>query len=156
MNRAYLAGPDEGEAIWFAGALMLLKADGEQTQGRFTLIDQIAPPGYTVPRHIHHSEDEAWYVLEGEVTLYCGDQVLTAAKGSWAFAPRDVPHSFKAGPDGARLLTFTAPAGFDDFVREAGEPAQTLTPPPPAEMDVENLSTIAAKYGIQIVGPPPA
>ena len=156
VNRAYVSAPDDGEALWFSGALMVVKATGEQTDGRFALLDQTTPGNYAVPRHVHHDEDEAWYVLEGEATFFCGDERFAAGPGSWVFLPRGVPHTFKVGPDGARLLTLTAPANFAEFVRAAGEPAKSRTVPPPTPPDVERLAEIAARYGIEIVGPPPA
>lgn len=155
-DRTYALAAEEGEAIWFAGALMVLKAAGEQTDGRFALLDQRVPGDYAVPLHVHHDEDEAWYVLDGEATFYCGDERFTAGAGAWVFLPREVPHAFRVGPAGARLLTFSAPARFAEFVRAAGEPAPARSIPPPAPLDVERLAAVAAQYGIEILGPPPA
>jgi mannose-6-phosphate isomerase-like protein (cupin superfamily) len=154
-GRAYMMKADEGQAIWFAGALMILKAAGERTEGRFAFLDQRVPGGYAAPRHIHHSEDEAWYVLEGEATFYCGEETFAAGPGAWVFLPKDVPHSFRVGPAGGRLLTFSAPADIANFVVDAGEPAPRLVTPLPAPPDLERLATIAAKYGIELIGPPP-
>lgn len=154
-DRAYVLGPDEGQASWFAGALMILKAGTADTDGRFALLDQRVPPGYAVPRHVHRTEDEAWYVLEGEATFYCGEQTFAAGPGSWVFLPQDVPHTFKVGTAGARLLTLTAPSGFADFVREAGDLATELTIPPPTPVDERRLAEIAQRHHVEIVGPPP-
>jgi hypothetical protein len=71
------------------------------------------------------------------------------------FLPRQVPHTFRIGPAGARLLTFTAPASFADFVAAAGEPAPALVVPPATPPDPERLARIAARFGIEILGPPP-
>ncbi len=152
-DRAYVLDDGDGEALRFAGALMTLKASGDQTEGRFALIDQTAPPDYAAPLHVHQDEDEAWYVLEGEAEFFCGERRFTAAAGAWVFLPKAVPHSFRVGADGARLLTLTAPSRFADFVREAGEPASQESGAP---MDVAALAAIASRYGIEIVGPPPA
>ena len=97
-GRAYMMKADEGQAIWFAGALMILKAAGDRTEGRFALLDQRVAGDYAVPRHVHHAEDEAWYVLEGEVTFYCGDETFAARPSAWVFLPKDVPHAFRVGP----------------------------------------------------------
>ncbi len=156
QRRAYMLGQDEGEPIWFAGALMLLKAAGEQTDGRFALIDQRTPGEYAVPRHLHEREDEAWYVLEGEATFSCGDETFAAGPGAWVFAPSGVPHAFRVGPAGARLLTMSWPAGFADFVRAAGAPAPARSLPGPAPLEVERLTELGRQYGIDILGPPPA
>ena len=152
----YVLGEDEGKAIWFANALMIVKAATAETDGKFALLDQRVPGGYAVPRHVHHAEDEAWYLLDGEVTFYCGEESFTAGKGAWVFLPKDLPHTFKVGPSGARLLTLSAPSGFADFVEECGEPAPDLAIPPQGPLDVEKLARIAAKYQIEILGPPPA
>jgi hypothetical protein len=135
---------------------MVLGATVEHTDGRFTFLDQRTPGDCAVPRHVHDREDEAWYILEGEVTFHCGTETLRAGPGSWVFAPKGVPHAFRVGPEGARLLTMACPASFADFVRAAGEPAPALTLPEQALLDVERLTELGRQYGIQILGPPPA
>jgi mannose-6-phosphate isomerase-like protein (cupin superfamily) len=154
-KRPYVLSSEEGDASWFAGGLMVSKVTGSQTQGHFDLLDQSLPPHYAAPRHIHRREDEAWWVLEGDATFFCGEEELKAGPGSFVFLPMGIEHTFKVGPNGARLLTMAAPAGFADFVKEAGEPAPAPTIPPPGPMDVERLARIAATYGIEITGPPP-
>lgn len=154
-DRVYTRADGEGEAYWFVGALLQRKAGGTETEGKFALLDQTMPPGYAVPRHIHVNEDEAWYVLDGAMTFYCGDHVIEASERSWVFAPRGVPHTFKVGSNGARALTFAFPSTFADFVAEMGEPAPHMTVPPPAPVDQRRLADVAHKYGIEIVGPPP-
>ena len=151
----YVVADGDGRATWFAGALLVHKAEGEATNHRFDLLDQTMPPGYVVPRHLHHAEDEAWYVLDGDMTFYCGDDELTATIGSWVFAPREIPHTFKVGPRGARALTFGFPSGFARFVEEFGEAAPRRTVPPPGPVDEGQLAELARKYQIEIVGPPP-
>jgi mannose-6-phosphate isomerase-like protein (cupin superfamily) len=155
QSKPYILQTDEGQAFWFAGALMQLKASGDQTGGQFAFLDQRVPGNYAAPLHIHHAEDEAWYVLEGEVTFFCGEETFAASAGSWVFLPKDIPHAFKVGAAGGRLLTFTAPAEFAKFVAAAGVPAPRLVVPPPEPMDFARLAPIAAQYGIEIVGPPP-
>lgn len=155
INRAYHLGAQEGAAIWFAGALMVRKAGADDTAGRFDLLDQTMPAGYSVPKHVHHKEDEAWYILEGRVTFFCGDRVIEAEAGSWVFAPRHVPHTFKVDTGGARALTFTSPSGFARFVEEFGEPARQLTVPPPGPIDDVRLVALASKYDVEVLGPPP-
>ena len=145
---------DEGRATWFAGALLVQKAASADTGGRFDLLDQTMPPRYAVPKHVHHNEDEAWYVLEGQMTFRCGGREVVAGPHSWVFAPRAVPHTFVVGASGARALTFAFPSGFADFVAEFGEPAATLTVPPDAPLDEVRLVEVAPRYGVEILGPP--
>lgn len=153
-DRTYHLSADEGRATWFAGALMVQKAASGDTDGRFDLLDQTMPPGYGVPKHVHHGEDEAWYVLEGEMTFRCGDREIVAGAHSWVFAPRDVAHTFVVGDVGARALTFAFPSGFAHFVAEFGEPAPSLTVPPAGAVDEARLVQLAAKYDVEILGPP--
>jgi mannose-6-phosphate isomerase-like protein (cupin superfamily) len=136
---------------------MTLKATGDETHGSFGLTEQLAPPGFAPPRHVHHDEDEEFYILEGSVTFYCGSDTFKAGSGSYVFMPRDVEHAFKVeGPEPARLLQINSPAGLERFFEEASEPAQQLILPPPAPPDIEKLTSVAAKYNIEIVGPPPS
>lgn len=151
---AYALADGEGDPHWFAGALMVRKAGRAETGAAFDLLDQTMPPHYSVPRHVHHAEDEAWYLLHGEITFHCGDQVLHVERGGWVFAPRNVPHTFKVGAEGARALTFTSPSGFAEFVAELGQPATELVVPPAAPVDERGLAAVAQRYGVEIVGPP--
>lgn len=152
---AYHLGADEGEAWWFLDTLMTVKAAAPQTQGGFTLIEQRAPAGFGPPLHVHHDEEEAFYVLEGQLAVRCGEQDWTATEGSFVLLPRGVPHAFAVtGGRECRLLQITSPAKFEGFVAEAGRPAQSLTLPEPARPDAPALAQIAARYGNEIVGPP--
>jgi quercetin dioxygenase-like cupin family protein len=147
---------DEGEARWFLGVLATIKASAETTGGRVAVIEHLAPQGAGSPLHVHHNEDEWFYVTEGEVTLWVGGQLITAATGSFVYGPRDIPHTFTVSSPQARFLLVTEPAGFEGFMRALSEPAQTLTLPP-ATIQPPDLSVMlatAAKYGIEILGPP--
>ncbi|MFN8216766.1 MAG: quercetin 2,3-dioxygenase [Solirubrobacterales bacterium] len=150
------AGPGEGEAVWFFGTLTAIKASAESTDGTIAVIEQLAPEGAGSPLHVHSREDEWFYVIEGELTLWVGGEVIVAPAGSFVFGPKGIPHTFVVSSEQARFLLVTEPAGFDRFVREVGEPAARLEIPPPASEppDVEALARIAAGYGIEIVGPP--
>ena len=101
-----------------------MKATGEQTGGALGLVEQILPAGFASPWHLHHNEDEAFYVAEGDMMFICGDDRLAAGPGSWVWGPRGIPHGFRVeGTAPARLLLFATPAGFEQFVVELGEPA---------------------------------
>lgn len=154
-SRAYVVEPEGGTAIAFLGALMVQKATGRETANRFDLLDQRVPPGYAPPRHRHGREDEAWYVLEGDATFYCGDDVFAAEAGAFVFLPQGVEHAFKVGSSGARLLTLTAPSGFAGFVAELGEPSASRSIRDPAPVDERRLEEVASRYGIVLTGPPP-
>ena len=153
---AYVLGADEGAAIWLLGELHIWKATGVATAGAYALMENHVAPGHEPPRHVHHREDEAWYVLEGEATFQVGDRSLPAPAGSFVFAPKGIPHGFTVrGPAPARLLVVVSPAGFEQFSEEMGRPAEARTVPPPAAPDLGKLAALTEKYGLEVVGPPP-
>jgi mannose-6-phosphate isomerase-like protein (cupin superfamily) len=159
-SRTFAHALGEGEALWWVGMLATIKATAEQTGGHYTLVEVLAPDGYGSVWHVHHGEDEGFYILEGEMTFYVGDQIIKARPGSFLFGPEQVPHAFTVDSGPARLLFVLSPAGFEDLVREMGEPARELTIPPqpeapPDEAEMQRLAAIAARHGNEILGPPP-
>jgi quercetin dioxygenase-like cupin family protein len=149
-------GPGEGEHFWFFGGLTTIKADGAGTGGRMMLTEQTAPLGSGSPLHLHHNEDEWFYVLEGELTIWVAGQTVVAPAGAFVFGPRDVPHTFIVSSDEARFLLVTQAAGFEDFIRTLGTPAPVAEiPPAPAEPPaMAPVLQAAADHGIEILGPP--
>jgi len=146
----------EGEALWAFGVLATIKCSSETTDGRVAVIEHSAPQGAGSPLHVHHREDEWFYVIEGALTFWVGGDVIEAAAGSFVYGPRDIPHTFLVSSPEARFLLVTEPAGFDSFMRAMGQPAPRLTVPPPTPppSDLTPLITAAAEYGIEILGPP--
>ena len=152
----YVLTREEGTPVWFLGTLMTLKATGETTSQGFALIEQVLPAGFAPPPHIHHTEDEAFYILEGTITFTCGDRTFNATPGSFVYLPRGIVHGFKVeGEKPVRLLQINTPTGLEHFFEEMGEPAKALTLPPPGPPNVEKLMALAAKYHFEIQGPPP-
>ena len=136
----YVLAADEGEAIWFLGGLLTVKASGAATGGALAVLESIGRPGSATPRHVHWTEDEAFYVLDGALRGYSGDQEWRAGPGAFVWLPRGVPHGFtNEGDQPVRKLILTAPAGFERFVAEVGAPAQARVFPPPAPPDAEKL-----------------
>src|SRR5471030_3264226 len=114
--------PSEGEPVWSFGVLATIKASSETTDGRVAVIEHLGPRGAGSPLHVHRREDEWFYVTEGELTLWVGGQLIEAPAGSFVYGPRDIPHTFEVTSDQARFLLVTEPAGFERFMRAAGEP----------------------------------
>ena len=160
-SRTFAHEPGEGEALWWFGLLATIKATKEQTGGRYALLEILAPDGYGSVLHVHHFEDEGFWILEGELTFYVGDKTIKARPGSFLFGPKDVPHAFTVDSGPARLLFVLSPAGFEGLIREMGEPARSLTVPPPQpeeppdEAEMERLAALGARYGAEQLGPPP-
>ena len=148
---------DEGRAVWFLSTLAIVKATAESTRGAFGLIDSVIPAGFESPYHVHHAEDESFYVTEGEVTFICDGRKLKVGPGAYVFGPREIPHGFRIeGTVPARMLFLTTPAGFERFILEMSEPATDLALPQPTPPDMEKLTTLAEKYKIDILGPFPS
>jgi quercetin dioxygenase-like cupin family protein len=149
-------GPGEGEHLWFFGGLTTLKATSAETGGQAVVIEQLAPRGSGSPLHVHHNEDEWFYVLEGELTIWAGGQTVVAGPGSLVFGPREVPHTFIVSSETARYLLVAQPAGFEDFVRALAEPATALEipPAPTSPPDMGPILEAASAAGIEILGPP--
>ena len=152
----FARGPGEGEALWFNGGRGVLRATGDQTQGRYAVMELLAPKGFASPLHIHRREDELFVVLSGEVRVQHGEAVIEAVAGSVVYGPRDVAHAFHVDSGEARLLLFLGPAGVEGFFREGGKPAGSLRLPPPNEqfLDKQALKVIASRYDQEFVGPP--
>jgi quercetin dioxygenase-like cupin family protein len=152
-TRPYALAREEGRAVWFLGTLVMVKATGEQTGGAFGLIDNVMPAGFASPYHTHRNEDESFYVVEGEMSLYVGGERVKAGPGAFVYGPRGVPHGFEVeGTEPARILLQNHPAGFEGFPVEVGEPAEQLVLPEAEPPDMERLMAIAAKHDIEILG----
>ncbi len=153
----YTLGPDEGDSHWFFNTLTTVKAGGDDTHGAFTLMQYVIPPSFGPPPHIHHVEDEAFYVLDGEFVVTCGDQTWTVTPGSFVLLPRGIVHSFQTWETSpVKLLQMTSPAQFEHYAAEMGEPAAAMTLPEPAPPDIDKVLAIGKKYNIDFVlGPPP-
>jgi quercetin dioxygenase-like cupin family protein len=160
-NRVAFVPANTGEGYWVMGALFTYLVTGEESGGSyFTLIVDIGP-GLGPPPHIHHLEDEQFYVLEGQLTYVVGDRTFQVSAGDFIHIPRGTVHSFTNGPKRSRLLATFAPAGIEGFFRAVGERVddRLKSPPPVTE------AVIARFVGAEAAGwkehhdtlpPPPA
>jgi quercetin dioxygenase-like cupin family protein len=145
-------------SVWYLDCLFTILAASEETGGQFGLIESLSPKGTEPPRHVHSSEDETFYLLEGEITFYIGEETYKATPGMFVFAPRGIPHSYTFETDVIRMLVLITPGGFEEFFRPAhlSEPAQAPELPPPSEgpPDVGALVAALEQRGVEVVGPP--
>ena len=156
-TRVIQLGPLEGAAFSLAGDVYRVLAKGDQTGGVFTLAETRVLPGGGPPPHIHRREDEAFYVLEGEMTFLLDGKKIVAKAGSFVQCPRGIPHAFKNESDRpARLLVYISPPGFEKFADELAHPVASIESPPVpvTPTDIEKLLAVAPKYGIEILPPP--
>jgi quercetin dioxygenase-like cupin family protein len=157
-HRPTLRQPGEGRTIAVVGDVYRFLATGEETNGKYALWEAIVPPGEGPPPHVHSREEEGFYILEGEITLFIGDQRLIVSAGMFANMPVGTLHSFKNETDRpARMLISVAPAGLEQMFFEVGvalaEGATTTLPATKAE--IEKMLAVAPRYGIEIKLPHP-
>jgi mannose-6-phosphate isomerase-like protein (cupin superfamily) len=144
---------DEGEARWWFESLAVIRATAFETGGLMTIVEVTEPPGHEAPLHVHHREDEAFFILEGSATIHVGDASFAVGPGDYAFGPRDIPHRYSIGPDGCRMLFICTPAGFERLVREMSVPAESRTLPPPSDEkpDWEHVAAVAEANGCELL-----
>lgn len=142
--------PANEPPVYFLGLPSIVRATGRTTNGAFGLTEhRMMPPGFASPYHTHRLEDEAFYVLEGEMAFVCDGRWTIAGSGTYVFGPRNIPHGFKVlGDAPASMLLLCTPGGFEQFIVELSEAA-------PAPPDMAKLAAVAAKYQVDIHGPLP-
>ena len=143
------------QPLWLIDTLVYVHVDGEQSGGAYSLSETWGARGNMPPLHVHSRSEETFYVLEGDVRLFLGDREVELAAGQAALAPRGVPHTYRVESDRARWLVINSPAGYEQFLRAAGEPApRDELPPAGWHSDLAALARAAAEQGIEILGPP--
>jgi mannose-6-phosphate isomerase-like protein (cupin superfamily) len=169
QTKAYVVPKGTGPTdVWFPageGRRWTTKVGAEQTEGRLLQLVGSEPRGAASPLHVYRNADELYYVIDGEVTIFVGDERIEAQAGDVVLAPKGVPNAFVVRSERAEVLVTFSPAGvkgpagvgLDGFFREIGIPVvDGEAPPQAAEPDPEEFSRKAARYGCEIVGPPPA
>jgi quercetin dioxygenase-like cupin family protein len=145
--------------LWFLDTLVTVRAAHDEGQDGVSLIESSAPYGDSPPMHVHHTEDEVFHVLEGELRLQAGDREIWLRPGQTLVAPQGTPHTYRVeSPDGARWLIVTTHGDFERFLRVMSRPAERSELParlgPPTPEQAEALAAVAREHGIEFVGPP--
>jgi quercetin dioxygenase-like cupin family protein len=146
---------DEGEITWFFNALMTTKATAAETAGAYSLTEHLVTAASNPPMHVQTEEDEAFYVLEGEVEFVVDDEALVATPGTFAFVARGSAHLFRVLTPTARMLVICSGKPTDnleEFFFGMGRPATARTLPEPSAPDEERLVDLCARTGIELVG----
>ena len=132
------------------GETVIIRRDPAGALVDAAVIEEIVPPAVAAPLHRHGREDEISYVIEGTFRIWRGDEVLDVGPGGIALLPRHQVHTFKnIGTGPGRLLTVIQPAGFERFFEVVAE--RRL-----GDEDMDEITTVAAEFGLEILGPPPA
>jgi uncharacterized cupin superfamily protein len=121
-----------------------------------SLVEHIVPAGSASPWHLHHREDESFYVASGAISVKVqGQPRVQIGAGGFAFGPRGIPHGFRIEGDGpARLLLIASGPAFADFIAEASDAVDTSRLPEPEPADPARLRAAAERHEIEILGPP--
>jgi quercetin dioxygenase-like cupin family protein len=142
-SQSRVLGPGEGDSVSVLGDPYTYKVVGGDTGGNYSLIECITA-GDGPPPHIHKAEEEAFYVLEGEVNINIGEQTIRGTAGSFVLIPRGTMHTFSTvGIEPAKMLVIISPAGFEQFFTEID-----------GVTDVDKIMTLAPRYNLEILGPP--
>ena len=153
----FIRNADTAPAYWMADVLWMVLADGNDTGGRFSLMEQLLPKGSGPGPHKHTWSDETFYMLDGEITLLMGDEIRTARKGDFIMVPRDTRHAFRVDSETARFLNGYTPASMEALVIERGcrrlnGSCRPRTCGPPPVMS----SVLPERYGMDVLpGPDP-
>lgn len=142
----------KSKRYYFDVALGSILLSGEDTGGAYCLLDLRVAPGMGVPRHIHTREDEAYFVLSGELEAIVGNELYILKAGETLVAPRNIPHQLRnCGKVPNHYLIMFSPSGFEDFLiaTSVPAPAKAVAPTKPPAVAVRNVFELAADYGIQ-------
>jgi mannose-6-phosphate isomerase-like protein (cupin superfamily) len=142
-----------GDAYWWQGSLMTIKARAADTGGALGLVEATFYEGFGPPLHVHHHEDEGMLVLEGEIRFRQGAEELLAGPGTLVWVPREVPHAFVVQSPTARALVILTPGGFEQMFVDGGVPVSEAAEPPAQDYDPDAARALAAKFGFDVIGP---
>ena len=138
--------PRADQELMFLGSRCRILATAESTDNTYGLVDMVeVAAGDMPPLHVHHTHDEGFLLLEGELSLFLPDREVALRPGQFVLAPREVPHTYRVGGSPARWLVLSTPAGFERFVEDVAALGET-TP--------DALTRTGAEHGIEILGPP--
>jgi quercetin dioxygenase-like cupin family protein len=156
ITKPHRVASGEGIAdVWWKSGRITVKAAGAETGNAFSQVVSDDPRGSGPPLHLHHNEDETFYVLEGEVTVQVGDERIDLVAGDYLFAPREVAHAYVVRSERARMLGTLCPAGLEQLIVSLGVPVTGAEPPTDAVMPpMDEMVRLFASYGCEILGPP--
>lgn len=145
--------PAKGVDYWVWGDRYSFKTTARESNGAHALFEMTVNPGSGTPPHIHHAEDEMFYVLDGELSLWCVNEKILALPGTFVAIPKGTVHRWaNESQRTACCLVFLVPGGFDEFLMKIGIPVtdQNIRSSPPSEKDIAYAISIAGDYNLEI------
>jgi len=145
--------------LWFQNSLVTIRVSLSEGQDGISILEHFVPHGFSPPFHFHRTEVEVFQVLEGEFRMKVRDQEHRLGAGDLMLTPKGVPHTYRVeSAKGGRCLSITVRGDFERFVREVSRPAERPELPapagPPSADAIQALKAAAAKFGIELIGPP--
>lgn len=122
---------DEAPAFWNVGTYWRFLSTDATTNGRSTTFEELCPPGVVAPPHVHDNEEEAFFVLEGNLVFLLDDREIDAPPGTYIYIAPGTLHGFRCDSEVGRVFNTLVPGGFDHGISEQGIPAPQVTMPPP-------------------------
>ena len=156
-TQPYRLASGEGLAdVWWKSGRATIKAGPGETGNAFSQLVMDEPRGSGTPLHVHHNEDETFYIVEGQVTMF-GDERIDLEAGDYFFVPRGVVHAYLVRSERARMLVTISPSGSEQLFVSLGVPVTSAEPPTDTVMPpMPELVRLFAQYGTEILGPPPS
>jgi quercetin dioxygenase-like cupin family protein len=128
-TRRHRISRDDGERVSLGGLDIIFKITSDQTGGAFAVCEISLGPGRLIPAHLHDTEDELSYVVDGRIGVLVGEEEFTADAGWWVSKPRGIPHTFwNPGPDHARTIEIHHPRGLRALLPRAQRDLQRRWP----------------------------
>lgn len=150
MSVGFVLGPEEGDRTTSFGSR--IEKIAPEVSGGWAFAVESCPPGFETALHIHHTEDGAFYILEGTLQMLLGEAEVEASPGTFVFMPRGVPHKFKVvSPGPAKWINVQGPTG--DFGKLARE-LDSRNTNAGAPLDAAARVAISREFGVEILAPP--
>lgn len=156
---------EDGSSVWWSrGSVITVKLPSEETGWPIALAEQICPPGYATPLHVHHEHDEVLLARQDEIDIYYGHDpaeltLARASPGDAVYLPKGAPHGFRNTADEPRALYILFESPLERGFLEAGIPVETpadgLPSAPEEVLESERVGTIDEKYATDALGPLP-
>jgi quercetin dioxygenase-like cupin family protein len=121
----------DAPAYWNVGTYWRFLSTDAATNGRSTTFEELCPPGVVAPPHVHEHEEEAFYVLEGDMVFLLDDEEIEAPPGTYVYIAPGTLHGFRCNSPVGRVFNTLVPGGFDHGISEHGTPAPSVELPPP-------------------------
>ena len=155
-NQGKYVPAGSGQAYWGPGDEVTFLITGEETDGAFFMSELSVPPAGGPPPHIHHREDESFYIREGTLAIRVGERTVNVSSGYFVYVPRGIVHCFKnTGATHAKMLVTFTPAGMEKFFEQGFYPAgdRSVGPPPLTEELLERMLGAAPSFGLEFLPP---